>query len=163
VCWPTPCPWTCARQEQGSLKLHQEGQFLFDSSYSQTHSFWNIVFLFFAGTKAGGCFDIDFAALSSGIAQPGSRPIAQVWAKRTAANGTTAVLFLNADTVDARDITVNITSVIGSMAVEPTGVYWTVTNSPIDVGIRTRSALPIQTSVKKGMEGASSLCQADPL
>jgi hypothetical protein len=46
-----------------------------------------------------------------------------VWAKRTAANGTTAVLFLNADTVDARDITVNITSVIGSMAVEPTGVY----------------------------------------
>lgn len=71
----------------------------------------NFILFLFAGTKAGGCFDIDFAALSSGIAQPGSRPIAQVWAKRTTANGTTAVLFLNVDMVD-RDITVNITSVI---------------------------------------------------
>lgn len=54
------------------------------------------------------CADIDFSAPQNGQAVPGSRTIAQVFAKRVA-HGAVAVLFLNADTNLTQDLSVDLT------------------------------------------------------
>jgi hypothetical protein len=55
------------------------------------------------------CADIDFSALASGVARPGSRLISQVWAKRVA-DGAVAVLLLNADTNRTQSLSVDVAS-----------------------------------------------------
>eukprot|EP01043_Picozoa_sp_COSAG02_P012308 COSAG02_NODE_473_length_21601_cov_136.065994_13_plen_303_part_00 len=53
------------------------------------------------------CADIDFSAPQSGVAQPGCRLIAQVFAKKVS-GGAIAVLFLNADTNKTQDLSVDL-------------------------------------------------------
>jgi len=53
------------------------------------------------------CADIDFSAPQSGVAQPGARLIAQVYAKKVS-GGAIAVLFLNADTNKTQDLSVDL-------------------------------------------------------
>jgi hypothetical protein len=53
------------------------------------------------------CTDIDFSAPQNGVAQPGARLIAQVFAKKLS-RGAVAVLFLNADTNKTQDLSVDL-------------------------------------------------------
>jgi hypothetical protein len=65
------------------------------------------------------CLDVDFSSLPSGITQPGSRLITQIWSKRIDHNGTTAVLFINADTNLSHDITVDLAQLISHTVGSP--------------------------------------------
>eukprot|EP00039_Didymoeca_costata_P021705 m.345237 g.345237 ORF g.345237 m.345237 type:complete len:764 (+) comp25973_c0_seq1:95-2386(+) len=58
------------------------------------------------------CIDIDYSALPSSDTQPGSRLISQVFSKKISPNGTTAILFINADTNINQQLSVNLTSIL---------------------------------------------------